>query len=250
VYAGQIGAVSLFGEFRPGKPPGVTARPHVMKPHHPTHLSRSSPTIPDLPGLGRSVELVRDFQAGDEKALNELFGRYQERVRRIVGIRLGPELRRFLDEDDIVQEVFMVATRRIGDFEPRGHSSILYWLAAITENRIRDRARYYKSAKRDAHGEVRLGHADSQPGGTPEPASPAPSPSQQNIFVEIGQIVDDALAQLEPTPYREVILSRDYYGSSWEEVCESLERNTVAAAQELYRRAHAKLREEVLRRVK
>jgi RNA polymerase sigma-70 factor (subfamily 1) len=220
-----------------------------MDDSHPTNLGRSSPSIPDLPNLGRSVELVHDFQAGNELALNELFERYQERVRRIVRIRLGPELRRYLDEDDIVQEVFISAARHIGDFVPKGHSSILYWLSAITENRIRDKARYYSSAKRDGHAEVRLSLSASEPGGTPEPASHAPSPSQQNIFVEIGQIVDDALAQLEPAAYREVILCRDYYGSSWEEVCESLERKTTAAAQELYRRAHAKLREEVLRRV-
>jgi RNA polymerase sigma factor (sigma-70 family) len=211
-------------------------------------LSSANASIPELPELGRSVELVREFQEGNELALNELFERYQERVRRIVGVRLGRELRRFLEEEDIVQEVFLVAARRIGEFEPTGHSSILYWLSAIAENRIRDSARYHQSSKRDAYREQRLGLSDSEPG-APEPISPAPSPSQQNIFAEIGQIVDESLSQLEPVAYREVILSRDYYGSSWEEVCKSLERKTVAAAQELYRRAHAKLQVEVVRRV-
>ncbi|MFT4542529.1 MAG: RNA polymerase sigma factor (sigma-70 family) [Planctomycetota bacterium] len=211
-------------------------------------MSSANASIPELPELGRSVELVREFQEGNELALNELFERYQERVRRIVGVRLGRELRRFLEEEDIVQEVFLVAARRIGEFEPTGHSSILYWLSAIAENRIRDSARYHQSSKRDAYREQRLGLSDSEPG-APEPISPAPSPSQQNIFAEIGQIVDESLSQLEPVAYREVILSRDYYGSSWEEVCKSLERKTVAAAQELYRRAHAKLQVEVVRRV-
>jgi RNA polymerase sigma factor (sigma-70 family) len=207
-------------------------------------------SIPPLPDLGRSVELVRDFQAGDGLALNELFERYRDRVRRIVGIRLGAGLRRFLDEDDIVQEVFIVAARRIGDFEPRGHSSILYWLSAIAENQIRDKARYFQSPKRDGHNEVRLGLHDSEGGGVPEPPSPEPSPSQRSIWVEIEQIVDESLGKLEPAAYREAILCRDYYGSSWEEVCKALERKTVAAAQELYRRAHSKLREEVLRRMR
>jgi len=211
--------------------------------------SRSGAAIPDLPELGRSVELVRDFQAGDEQALNELFERYQERVRRIVRIRLGAELRQYLDEDDIVQDVFIVAARRIHDFEPQGHSSILYWLSTITENRIRDRVRYHRSTKRDRHGEARFGLFQSEPGGAPEPISPGYSPSQQNIHVELAQIVDDTLAQLEPVSYREAILCRDYYGSSWEEVRVSLDRQSVAAAQQLYRRAHAKLREQVLLRV-
>ena len=205
-----------------------------------------------LPDLGRSIELVHEVQSGDELALNELFARYQDRVRRIVSVRMGAGLRRLMDEEDIVQEVFIVAARHIADFEPRSHASILRWLAAIAENKLREKAKYHGRDKRNAAREIRFDSSSTTPTAmrVPEPAAAGPTPSQQSVWLEIEELVDACLSKLEPEVYREVILQRDYYDSSWEELCDALERPTVAAVQELYRRAHAKLRVAVANRLR
>ena len=56
--------------------------------------------------LTQSLDLVRSAQNGDGGALNLLFERYYERVRRVVRMRLGNKLRQEMDSGDILQETF------------------------------------------------------------------------------------------------------------------------------------------------
>ena len=215
----------------------------------PTDANYSTPpnSDPTDPDLGRSIELIERFQGGEDSALNELFTRYRDRLCRIVAIRMGPHLRQLLDEEDIVQDVFVVAARRIGDFTPSGHGSILRWLAAIAENQLRDQAKYHHAEKRDARRRVRLRlEPSSQSGpGVADPTAQTLTPSQKSVRAEVEELVDACLRALEPTDYREVILRRDYYGDSWDHVQRALDRPSIDAAYELYRRAHRKLRDAV-----
>lgn len=74
------------------------------------------------------VELVEQFRQGREAAFNEIVLRYQERIYWVV--------RRFLndhdDADDVVQDVFIKASRNLRDF--RGDSSLYTWLYRIAVN--------------------------------------------------------------------------------------------------------------------
>ena len=56
-------------------------------------------------------------------------------------------------------------------------------------------------------------------------------------------MIDSQLEQLDPPDYREVILMRDYYELDWEAIRESLGRPSAEAVQDLYHRAHKRLRE-------
>ncbi len=200
------------------------------------------PSSPEpLPELARSVELVRQFQAGDRAACNELLERYRPRLSRIVRVKLGADLRRHLDEEDVVQEALLVAATKLAAFELRSHAGILHWLARIAENVIRQKRERHGAEKRAAGREVPL-----QPGeGTTGLALAASglSPSRQASRAELEELVDATVEALEPSEYREVILRRDYYQEEWEDVRRALDRPTVAAAQELYRRAHQRLKE-------
>src|SRR5262245_29088221 len=113
-------------------------------------------TAGPVPDLSRSLELVELVQGGDEDAWREFFERYRARLARIVRIKLGPRLQRHLDEDDILQEVFLVALRRVGEFESRSHAGILQWLARIADYRIRERLAHHDAEKRNAGREVPL----------------------------------------------------------------------------------------------
>ena len=63
--------------------------------------------------LTQSLDLVRSAQEGDSDALNLLFERYYERVRRVVRMRLGRKLRQEMDSGDILQETFMAAAKAV-----------------------------------------------------------------------------------------------------------------------------------------
>jgi RNA polymerase sigma-70 factor (ECF subfamily) len=71
------------------------------------------------------AELVERARAGDHAAFGLLVDRYQHVVVRAVRAVLGPGD----DADDVAQDVFLRAFRRIGGF--RGEASVKTWLLAI-----------------------------------------------------------------------------------------------------------------------
>lgn len=200
-----------------------------------------------LPDLSRSIELVRQIQGGDRTACNELFTRYRPRLVRIVRVRLGPGLRRRLDEEDIVQEALLIAAAKFDQFELRSHAGILQWLARIAENVLRQKREHHEAEKRNAGREIRLRQGVSETGAGALVAASSLSPSQDAQRAELEALVDAYVDELDPSEYRDVILLRDYYQEEWEDVRRTLGRPTVAAAQELYRRAHLRLRERMKR---
>lgn len=191
-----------------------------------------------------SVELARRAQRGDRAALEELFRRYQDRVLRIVRVRLGSGLRAQLESMDIVQDVFVIVQRKLPDLEVRGPGALFQWLAKIVENRIHDVQGHLFAQKRDRGRERPLdpgGAGDSGDSGGGAPAIPGagPSPSEQAARNEVGDVLDDELSRL-PEHHRTVILLRDYCGADWPEIAADLDRSP-GAAQELHRRAWIQL---------
>src|SRR5262245_56509643 len=108
-----------------------------------------------------SLDLVLRAQDGDSQALNRLFERYYERVRRIVRLRLGHKLRESVDSGDILQETFIAAVRSIDNFEMREEASLINWLSRLAERQIIAAADYHGAKKRDQRRNVSL---SGQPG--------------------------------------------------------------------------------------
>ncbi len=73
-------------------------------------------------------QLAKRIRAGDESAFNELVRTYQKPVYQ-VAYRI---LNSHEDAEDVAQEVFIQAFRRIGDF--RGDSSLFTWIYRIAVN--------------------------------------------------------------------------------------------------------------------
>ena len=205
-------------------------------PAEPIGESESSDVLPEL---SRSIELLHAYQAGADEARNELFARYRPRLLRIVRTKLGRALRQRLDEEDVVQETLLVAAEKLDEFELRSHSGLLQWLARIAENVIRRKYDHFQAEKRDAALEVRL-QATASPVLL---AARELSPSQHALRAEFEALVDSYVEELDPPEYREVVLLRDYYLEEWEDIRAKLARPTVAAVQELHRRAYQRLRE-------
>lgn len=197
-----------------------------------------------IPDLNESLILVRQAQAGDSDALNRLFERYYDRIYRIARIRMGAKLRTVLDSYDIVQETCAVAVRKIGDFKPQGHASLIQWLAQIAENQIHDaHDKWIKAQKRDRSRETPIhggGAGDSASHAELQLSAGGLSPSSIVANSELKEIYDACVEAL-PEEYRELILLREYAGASWEEIAERADRPNVHASQEAYRRAQIKL---------
>ena len=214
----------------------------MTKPtHDPAELLSRSLSPDDLPDPRRSMELLALAQAGDRRALEDLVGRYQDRIRRIVRIQLGAsDLRREYDSMDIVQSTFKAALPKIGDLRPRSASGLLQWLALIATNKVRDLHDRQRAGKRDVALEV---HLDGDPlafGGPTQLAGGGAAPDEQALLNEVRELLDDEVAQL-PDDQRRVVVLRDYCGEDWDRIALELERDNGAARQ-LHQRAWISLR--------
>lgn len=119
-------------------------------------------------------ELLRRVRAGDEEAAAELVRDYGPEIRRAVRLRLtDPKLRRVFDSADICQSVFGEFFLRFlgGQYDLEGPEHLLRLLGRIARNRVSNRARDQRAARRDHRRLDPAGHeqlADvAAPGVTP-----------------------------------------------------------------------------------
>ncbi len=190
----------------------------------------------DLPTL----DLVREAQNGVGEAREELFARYSDRVLGIVRARIGPRLRRNVESGDIAQEALIEALQSLDRFETRGESSLIRWLATIVQNRISAKAKYFNAERRSSAHEVPLDGGGPDGESTIQPPAPTSTPSIQVRQAEESGLVEACLHAL-PENYRELILLRDYAGSSWEEVAEVVGASSADAARMMHTRARTQL---------
>jgi RNA polymerase sigma-70 factor (ECF subfamily) len=206
------------------------------------------PLLSSCPGRGSpgelesSVALLARARAGDRGALGELVARHQEQLLRVVRIRLGPGMRRWLESGDIVQETYQALVRDIARLEIERGDELVQWLARVATNRIRDQHDRALAQKRDAQRERALeddGLSNAAPAA--ELAAQDTAPPEGAMRQEVRDVLDGAIAALS-AEYREAILLRDFCGASWEHVARELGRDSVHAAQQLHQRAWIKVR--------
>lgn len=210
-------------------------------------VSGGDPLLDSLPGAERedlenTFVLLERACAGDRGAANEIFARYEERIRRIVRVRLGPNLRRWTESGDLMQETCRAAFEGLGQLQLSSEFDLLDWLARVATNRIRDFADHVHAAKRDV-GRVRplTAGAGDHSAADMSPADQRTGPSEEAFRAEVRTLLDDVVAGL-PENYREVVLLRDYHGADWPVVAGALSMPGVHAAQQLHQRAWIRIR--------
>jgi RNA polymerase sigma-70 factor (ECF subfamily) len=185
------------------------------------------------PHLEETLALLARARGGDRAAANEVFTRYEERIRRIVRVRLGPGLRRFADSGDLVQETCRSALAGLDRLPLGPELDFLDWLTRIATNRIRDMADHVHAQKR--------GLERAQPLVDTRMPDTRSSPSEQAFRAELRELLDELVGGL-PENYREVIVLRDYQGADWPDVARVLRTPSLHAAQQLHQRAWIKVR--------
>lgn len=175
--------------------------------------------------------LIDRFQQGDQEAFSLLFAKYRPRLAVLIHHRLGAELRRTADVDDLLQETFLKAFKEFGRFVYREPGSFFRWLAAIADHTIADAARYQGRKKR--HAEELLPLPSPSNPGVPEPRD---SNSPSRVFSERTRVerLMNALEAL-PEDYRRVILLSKIEGFTTAEVADKLSKSREATALLLHR---------------
>ena len=159
-------------------------------------------------------ELVQRAVRGDQRAAAVLFSQYEDRLKRIVQLRLDRRLYGRVGASDIVQEAMIEASRRLSEFSQAESGEFFLWLRQLTGQKLIDAHRcHLGTKKRNAHQEVSLYQRPM-----PEATSAAlaaqllgrlTSPTQAVQRIELQIQVQEALNNLEPID-REVLVLRHF----------------------------------------
>jgi len=178
----------------------------------------------------KTRQLVVQAKEGDKSALNQLYGAYAERVRWMVRLRMGKELRRKLDSMDVVQDALLHALGGIEDFTYENEGDFVRWLAKIAENVLRDNWERLHAEKRDIRKEVPLGNGgrrnSSWFSGVPglvTTTTPSVIMSRKEDLDKLEKAIDTLKAE-----YREVIVLTKIEGLSYKEIADRLGKSSEA----------------------
>jgi RNA polymerase sigma-70 factor, ECF subfamily len=183
---------------------------------------------------GPTDDLEARLRSGDAQALAELFSRERDRLWRIVSFRLAEPLRARVGPDDVLQEAFLDASRRLGHYKEGPACSPFVWLRMIVNQTLVDLHRRHLGAqRRDVGREVSLW---SNPFGQTTSASVAiqlvgafTSPSQAAARAEMVNLVEQTIEQMDPMD-REVLALRHFEELTNAEVAETLSIEQKAAS--------------------
>jgi RNA polymerase sigma-70 factor, ECF subfamily len=157
----------------------------------------------------QAATLLDRLRADDGAALGELFMLYQERLWRMLYVRLDRRLASRVAPDDVLQETFLDVARRIGEYLASPAVPFYVWLRFLAVQRMQMIQRAHLGAqKRDVSQEVHLpeggialASADSMAG---QLVSHMTSPSQAAVRRELQEQLRAALEEMDPLD-REVL---------------------------------------------
>ncbi len=181
-----------------------------------------------------SEGLEQRLRQGDSQALAELFSRERERLWRLVHFRMAEPLHSRLDPDDVLQEAFLAARKRLKHYADSPATSPFIWLRMVVNQTLIDLHREHLGARqRDAAREISI---DGAPCSQATSASVAihligsfTSPSRAAARADMLILVQSAIEQMDPID-REVLALRHFEELSNSEVAEALGIEQKAAS--------------------
>lgn len=207
---------------------------------------RSRPVVAGGSGILRRVatsetaRLLDVALAKDPAALGHLLERLRPRIVLWAAARLTRSLRARVEPDDVAQLVLLAAHEGFSRFAGRTQPQLLAWIFSIAENRIRDLARHFGAAKRDAEE----GIAAEILGARTQERFSRTSPSQVAARQEALRRMHEAIERL-PEELRDILRLRDLEMRDYKEVVDRMGLASVGAARTLRCRALIALRSEM-----
>ena len=109
------------------------------------------------PNAQDGADLLARARAGDAAALETIFARHRDRLRRMVEIRLDRRVQARIDASDVVQEAYLEVLTRLPDYLKEPHLPVFLWLRLVVGERLVKLHRHHLGTQmRDAGREVSL----------------------------------------------------------------------------------------------
>jgi len=197
----------------------------------------------DSSETNRLLELAA---SGDNSSWGTVLQRHEDKLRRMIGFRMDPRLQGRIDTSDVVQEVYLAASRSLPDYLRQPAMPFFLWLRGIAGNKLLELHRHHLgTSMRDARREVSL-YRGSLPATTSAALAAhllgrLSRPSEAAVRVEMKVRLQEALNQIDPVD-REVLALRHFEHLTNAEAAEVLGIKEAAAGKR-YLRALERLRE-------
>jgi RNA polymerase sigma-70 factor (ECF subfamily) len=190
--------------------------------------------------------MLNQAAAGDAAGWNALVGRFHDRLRRMIAVRLDPRLHGRFDPSDVLQETYLDAFSRLPEYVREPRLPFFLWIRYLTGHHLgRIHRDHLGRQMRDAGREVSL-----YQGAMPEASSAALAaqlmgkecrPSELAVRAERMLRLQEALNRMNPID-REVLALRHFEHLTRAETAQVLGLSEAAAAKR-YLRALERLRE-------
>jgi RNA polymerase sigma-70 factor (ECF subfamily) len=191
------------------------------------------------------LRLIERARAGDRDALNDVFARHRDRLRRMVEMRLDWRLRARLDASDVIQDAYLEVAQRLEEYLRDPRLPLFLWLRLVVGERLSKLHRHHLGAQlRDAGREISL-YRDAYPLAESRALAAQllgkhTSPTQAAVRAERMLRLQEALNTLDPID-REVLSLRHFEELTRAETAAVLGIEEPAAAKR-YIRALARLK--------
>jgi RNA polymerase sigma-70 factor (ECF subfamily) len=186
-----------------------------------------------------TADLLERARAGDADALNTIFTRHRERLRRMVDIRLDRRLQARVDASDVIQEAYLEVAQRLDEYLRQPKLPLFLWLRLVVGQRLMKLHRQHLGTQlRDVGREVSLCRealpAASSAALAAQLLGKHTSPTQAAIRAERMIRVQEALNTLDPLD-REVLSLRHFEELTRAEAAQVLGIEESAAAKRYVR---------------
>jgi RNA polymerase sigma-70 factor (ECF subfamily) len=168
--------------------------------------------------------LVRAAQAGDVAAQDELLQRNLPRLRAFVRLRADRFLRARESHSDLVQSTCREVLGSLDKITYENEDLFRGWLYTIVANKLREKARFHRAARRDPDREA---PELEDPDALVAAYSAFVSPSQHAVGAELAVRIEAAFEQLD-ADHREVITLSRLAGLSTAAIAQRMERSEQA----------------------
>jgi RNA polymerase sigma-70 factor (ECF subfamily) len=179
-------------------------------------------------------QVVERVRSGDAGALATFFAEQRERLRRLIAFRMDPRLRGRVDAEDVLQEAYLDAAKRIRHFNGDSIASLFIWLRLVAQQTLIDTHRRHLGAQvRDVNREVSLRARGGSDATSVSMAAnliaQLTTPTQAARKIELAERLAGVLNQMDAID-REVLALRHFEELSNQEVAEELDIQPKAAS--------------------
>ena len=184
---------------------------------------------------------MEEEQLIQKTALGNAIEQNRDRLLAIISCRASDRLKRLMSIEDILQEAFLEAYKRLDFLNDKPEISLFVKLRKIVLQTIVDKERYFGADKRTSGKEVYDNMDDSQTNLLNRLADSITSPSKKIMRKERAVIVQQIIDELSPQ-YRDIILMRHFEQLDYND-CAAILNISIDAVKMRYYRALKRLKE-------